>query len=147
VYDLREDSKLKGDNFERAQLRFDYEKGVAYIEMPNIKNFNGFFAHEMKHAYQFETGNMSTWGKGGGFLYDLNDEIEGYARGHMFNAGGSPYDDKYRDLKPGPISVFNYFGTKDQLKNPWHLQGQVNIFSGRGGAAFRHNGTTYYSQP
>lgn len=45
-------------------------------------------AHELKHAYQFETGKLSfnTSGKYGGALYDITDEVEAYKRSQLFGA-------------------------------------------------------------
>jgi len=60
----------------------------------NIKGgFNtGAFAHELKHAFQFETGKLSfgPGGKRGGDLFDLQDEVEAYARGSMFGWPSNP---------------------------------------------------------
>lgn len=41
--------------------------------------------HELKHAYQFETGKLSLgYNGGGGSLYDLQDEVEAYKRSQLF---------------------------------------------------------------
>lgn len=45
----------------------------------------GLLAHELKHAYQFETGDFSTGRKTNGSpFYDQTDEREAYDRGAMF---------------------------------------------------------------
>jgi len=63
-------------------------------------------SHELKHAYQYETGAISFGpsGKTGGALYDLQDEYEAYSRGALF--GGSAYSikrlqkmDLYEDIR------------------------------------------------
>jgi RHS repeat-associated protein len=67
---------------------------------------NGALAHELKHAYQFETGKLSfgASGKTGGSLYDLQDEVEAYARGAMFNY---PLNPSLSDIKRDYSSVSN----------------------------------------
>jgi hypothetical protein len=50
-------------------------------------NYNSFhdMVHELKHAYQFETGEISFGKDGkGGILYDKMDEVEAYKRGFAF---------------------------------------------------------------
>ena len=45
----------------------------------------GMLAHELKHAYQFETGNFSSgFLKNGEPFYDITDEYEAYERGYLF---------------------------------------------------------------
>jgi|GEM_PF-6228756 len=76
-----------------------YNIGTDAVNI-NIKDsYNaGALAHELKHAYQFETGALSfgPTGKTGGNLYDLQDEVEAYARGSMF---GYPLNPSLSDLK------------------------------------------------
>lgn len=55
----------------------------------------GAFAHEFKHAYQFEKGRLSFLKdensiitKTPGYLYDLTDEYEAHQRGSLFGAVG-----------------------------------------------------------
>lgn len=79
-------------------IRFIDPHGMIVIEgrelydrfMNDIDLKGGYNAatlsHELKHAYQFETGNLS-FGTGGtysGFLHDLTDENEAYRRGHAY---------------------------------------------------------------
>jgi len=72
----------------------------------NIKDsyYEGALAHELKHAYQFETGALSfdLTGKRGGSLFDLQDEVEAYARGYIF---GWPSQPSLSNLKKDYISI------------------------------------------
>jgi len=62
------------DKTEHAELRFTAQK-------PTL----GVFAHELKHAYQFETGTLSSPSyKSTFFLYDKEDEREAFRRGQLF---------------------------------------------------------------
>ena len=69
----------------------------------NVKNgyTSGLFAHELKHAYQFETGALSFGPNGnGGILYDIQDEVEAYHRGTYFGES-SKTQSQIRTLYPG----------------------------------------------
>ena len=66
---------------------FEYNDitGNAELRFPVQKPTLGVFAHELKHAYQFEKG----WSSGRNtemyyFLYDRQDEREAFARGQLF---------------------------------------------------------------
>jgi RHS repeat-associated protein len=82
-----------------------YDVGTDAVNV-NIKDsYNaGALAHELKHAFQFETGALSfgATGKTGGSLYDLQDEVEAYARGSMF---GYPLNPSLSDLKRDYSSI------------------------------------------
>lgn len=71
----------------------------------------GVFAHELKHAYQFETGNLSFFADGnGGQLYDRNDEYEAFARGSFFgglNLTRSQIDSHYSNRPQGPLNLYS----------------------------------------
>ena len=65
--------------------------GVMYNEQTDMFDIMlgdeslGMLAHELKHAYQFETGEFSSGRlKNGEPFYDLTDEYEAYERGYMF---------------------------------------------------------------
>jgi RHS repeat-associated protein len=82
------------------------------------------FSHELKHAFQFETGKLSLdySGKGGRSLSDITDEIEAYKRGQFFGANSEveitekwvrSQSKIYKDLPSGPIDINSLTG-----KNP-----------------------------
>ena len=111
----------------------------------------GLIAHELKHAYQFETGSFSI-GKTVGdadytnLLYDKHDEVEAYKRQAFF--GGNAYG-----LNNLPSGYDAYPNTSYNYKNIPEIQGAMNSsssceflqnLSNRVYHAFRINGTTYY---
>jgi RHS repeat-associated protein len=64
-----------------------YDTGNDAVNISSKGGFSmGVFAHELKHAYQFETGALSFAGTGssGGVLYDINDEYQAFQRGAFF---------------------------------------------------------------
>lgn len=70
--------------------------------------------HELKHAYQFENGQISfnyETGKAGS-LYDIQDEVEGYQRAKLFGMyPGQKIDEAfvrqqgYASRQPGPLDI------------------------------------------
>ena len=93
-----------------------YNNYVSINICTNDKDlFWGTVAHELKHAYQFDAGQMSFLSSNGssGWYYDYEDEIEAHRRGAAF---GLPEDidpgayDKLIHKDPseaGPISYIN----------------------------------------
>jgi len=73
------------------------------------------FAHELKHAHQFEIGEASFGernGKGFSFLLDKNDELAGYQRQALFGSNGGVTNinnlpDNYNSLPTGPVNIHN----------------------------------------
>jgi hypothetical protein len=68
-------------------INFDYTTGNVNVNVgSSSSNQLATIAHELKHAYQFETGRLSLayGGSGGASLYDLQDEMEAYKRGQLF---------------------------------------------------------------
>lgn len=102
----------------------------------------GHIAHELKHAYQFETGEFSSglFNNGNPF-YDKSDELEAYKRGAMF---GQPFpkkfDELYNKLKKGPYKVTDL--GPEYLETPSKLQ----FYSETNKCAFRWDGRTYVSK-
>lgn len=100
---------------------------------------DGAFAHEMKHAYQFEIGTLSTGlNKTGAPLYDKTDEIDAYQRGNLF---GEPFDGilpgRYSQLPDNAINIDTFI--KKRNYKPEDLPG----FADRTSSAFRYQGVTY----
>ena len=111
-----------------------YDNGIINIKVGR-NELPGIMAHELKHAYQYETGALSFKVYDGkvidyGSLYDITDETEAYNRERIVNSGifyylypdtdGEWSDDDVRRLKdgdnalyaklrPGPINIdFKY---------------------------------------
>ncbi len=63
-----------GNDGNRAFV-YNEEAGTMDVLIPADSPL-GLFAHELKHAYQFEKGELGAnpLGKGSNFLYDLTDE-------------------------------------------------------------------------
>ncbi|WP_046759288.1 RHS repeat-associated core domain-containing protein, partial [Kordia jejudonensis] len=83
VYNLVTNSPdVVGDK--AGNITYDTDTGEVNVNVANGYT-SGLFAHELKHAYQFETGALS-FGQGGngGLLYDIQDEVEAYRRGSLF---------------------------------------------------------------
>ena len=69
----------------------------------------GSLAHELKHAYQFEIGELSfSANQNGTPLYDLNDEYVAYERGMKFGQRKDIIINQvYQHLQKGPYDVTN----------------------------------------
>lgn len=103
---------------------FDYNPVTkhAEIRVGGSKPTLGTFAHELKHAYQFETGTLSGYthkGRDGDFkyfLYDKEDEREAFARGQLF--GLSETFDRNASVYDRVPDSRN-FGKTDYTKHTW----------------------------
>jgi RHS repeat-associated protein len=84
VYNLYENSSAVPSGADGVTT-YDTSTGTVNISSRG-KYSHGVFAHELKHAYQFQTGSLSfdSSGINGGSLYDLNDEYEAFDRGSYF---------------------------------------------------------------
>jgi hypothetical protein len=119
-------------------------------------------AHELKHAYQFESGAIS-FGAGeggigrGNLLYDLSDEFEGYKRQALFNSSllPSPLDkgitiENIRQIeKSDRTKPYLSFPSTQQINLPSigdqsTRDGAYKVISRTFQQAFRANGKTYY---
>ena len=144
VYDIMNDDSKNLSNLymsektENSWSTFNNASGVFELHMGN--RTLGMLAHELKHAYQFETGDFSISELGyKPLFYDLEDEMQAYERGALFGVrfnGTLPamYRDTLR-LENGPKCVtksLNYMQkrTLDRVANSNH-------------AAFRYMGKTY----
>jgi len=89
VYNLYINS---GDVSEFAGGSTSYNTSSGAIDIKLKGGFNAnFLAHELKHAYQFEIGQLSFKSNGSiGDLYDLVDEQEAYQRGRLFGETRNP---------------------------------------------------------
>lgn len=146
LYDIQSDNSLNippdlmtGMGGEKRNTAcFKIETGLFEIRLGDVSV--GSIAHELMHAYQFETGAIS-YGKfkknRNGFpYYDKTDEVEAYKRESFFRNTffGNKLPSMYDHLQDGPCSIPVEF-----RNNPTALQ----RISNRDDAAFRINGNTY----
>lgn len=104
------------------------------------------FSHELKHAYQFETGQTSlSFDKKPvvNFLHDGWDEVSGYARGSLFGEKNNiRYPENlegiYSGLQSGPTSIHNHRYNLLELS-----KFELNSLAKNKKQAFRVNNTTY----
>ena len=146
VYDIRRDNSLNindstfGGGEYRSGVTFDFETGVFSIALGD--GSLGSLAHELKHAYQFEIGALSSgYRRDGQPFYDKTDEFSAYVRGSMF--GNSPIGKLpvlYEALQDGPMDTTKL--PSIILSSPKELQKLAN----RTHSAFRVSGITYFMQ-
>jgi hypothetical protein len=137
IYDVKTDNSR-----DMGSIEFNFSNGNAEIMMPSNGSI-GLFSHELKHAYQFETGELSLRYKGFNLLYDKHDEVAAYNRGAMFGEpayGIYTLPSIYKSLPMGPIDATNHPNLKHVLSKSSALQNIANLSN----SAFRINGVTYY---
>ena len=68
-----------------GEIGYDTKNDMVSITMTYSSNISDL-AHELKHAYQFEVGELSFDSKTGGYgvLYDITDELAAYKRGSAY---------------------------------------------------------------
>lgn len=99
----------------------------------------GLLAHELKHAYQFETGDFSSSPyKNGTPFYDQTDEREAYDRGAMFGQPQVTVLPNLYNLLQEQTSGIQFLPEIIQ-NNPSVLQSIANRYK----AIFRWRGVTY----
>ena len=98
--DYYEQHSSSGEKDSRGFVSYNQENGQFIINLNKVSYLDsgsdlGAFAHEFKHAYQFEKGRLSFLKdensivtKRSGYLYDLTDEYEAHQRGSLFGAVG-----------------------------------------------------------
>jgi len=131
VYDVRtyEKEARSGETDLRGFVSYDQDKDQFVINLNTKRDANtegsdlGAFAHELKHAYQFEMGQLSFKKTGGGitetpgFLYDINDENEAHNRGWIFGAGNRyPERTAYSGLKNAKNFLNENFYNQSQMQ-------------------------------
>ena len=143
IYDVRTFKQKNGSGKTEYQgnVTYDIENDMFVIYIKEESNSSvGSFAHELKHAYQFETLRLSFRkeydSKDGsvkvlpGMLYDITDEYEADYRGHTFGAfeDGGFCRDCYKKLEReekhwnekdiNQIELFNAkYPQKDKYRN------------------------------
>lgn len=121
---------IGGSSYNRLTDEFDIEI---------CDNTLGILAHELKHAYQFETGAFSSGSrKNGDPFYDQTDEFEAYDRGTMFGAPKVYYlPDIYKNLKEEQSGVNLLPKVAQESKVA------LQSIATKNNAVFRWNGVTY----
>ena len=144
---LRDSDQLYGitisnGNDGNGAFVYNEEAGTMDVLIPADSPL-GLFAHELKHAYQFEKGELGAaplGQKNNPFLYDLTDEKAAYERGKMFGHYVSDWKgrDSYKDLPRQSITAYS---TKEftPFSNEYTYQQAANVFN----QAFRINNKTY----
>jgi len=130
-----------------GNINYDTNSNEVNVNLKGGYN-TGMFAHELKHAYQFETGKLSFNTNGsGGTLYDVQDEVEAYARGSFFGAQNKNVSE-----------IQEAYGSISSRTTQRTLQTQVRLPGGAIGATVPYlqlwrqqntlgNGTQYYNPP
>ncbi|WP_188463102.1 RHS repeat-associated core domain-containing protein [Marivirga lumbricoides] len=165
VYDIQTSNSLNepgavaGTGTEVGGAGFDFSTGVFSITLPSSAG-SSFIAHELQHAYQFETGKYSVGPELGNqnpfqnFLYDQHDELNAYNQwGALFN--GKSYNSvsslpaRYSGVATGPVDATTHPNVGMLLKMSLPDSKQRTTFQSIAngtGHAFRINGKTYYKQ-
>jgi len=142
-----------------SQASFNFSTGAVDI------TFNGgtaMFAHELKHAYQFEVGETSLAAPAGAplvngtlLLYDKYDEQFAYGRGNLFSNSHTAYTVNnlpahYNQVPTGPAGTGYNTGNHPAIQqalqspNPQVRAAVLQRVAKHYQQAFRLNGTTYY---
>src|SRR5690606_12957951 len=158
VYDVVGDSggterDLLGNSTTTNTTSFNFSNGNVEITASSGTDLS-LFAHELKHAYQFEIGEISFGRKRADFTFGIDkyDELAGKQRGALF--GGSNINSiqdlgsQYDGLPDGPYNsnsvkwirqALQYQTAEEQQKR---LKQVATSFR----HAFRVNGKTYYKK-
>ena len=145
-----ENGPIPGLDTKVAHTSFNFDSGNVDITISSNAGL-GMFAHELLHAYQFETGQISLGDAsspvGYSFLLDKTDELAGYTRQGLFGSNQgvtstSTLPERYSSLPSGPVNIHNLspsVSSAIQLKNSMFLKQLAK----QRNQAFRINGKTY----
>ena len=143
VYDIQTNDSwnILGVEY-RGGSEIDGSTGIFKMEVPSLYTLP-LFAHELKHAYQFEIGEYSSGrNRNGAPFYDQTDELAAYERGALFGgdirtAVSIANDPIYQSLQLGPVDITIW--PSSIYSNPAVLQRLADQLK----SAFRVNGVTY----
>ena len=152
-YDIRIDDSHSTSTSSQGMLTVDVATKTIIVSLPQGASL-GFFAHEFKHAYQFEVGRLSLRrtpdGRvGGATLYDKHDEMEAFNRGYLFREGNSisnisQLPSAYQNLSHNELNMNNH---------NWHDGGsgpltpeRLQRIATQSNNIIRYNGVTYFPQ-
>ncbi len=154
MYDVIMDNSRNTSESIVGGFNFNFSNGNAEIMMPSGGGM-GLFAHELKHAYQFETGELSIGPSMpkdpngyANFIYDKHDEVDAYSRGAMFGQtyyGINNLPSAYSAIATGPIDVVSHPGLSAiNALPPTHRASAYQSIANGTRHAFRVGGQTYY---
>jgi hypothetical protein len=161
VYDVMSDKvgtekDILGNSTTTNQTTFNSDNNRVQLTVSSGTDL-GLFSHELKHMYQFETGELSlglTKNKGGVsfkdknlLFYDLSDEVAAYQRGALFGQRENVtttadvlargiYDSR---IPTGPINAVNHPDAATIKSKPQSIANKFN-------AAFRIGTATFKPQ-
>lgn len=146
MYDIKNNTSMNiggaipGMGEVRSGATFNFSNGNFEIGLGD-RSLN-MLSHELKHAYQFETGAFSSgYMRNGAPFYDKTDEVAAYARGVLLGGSrSSSLPSIYDNLQAGPMDATKLHPAI--LSSPTQLQKLAD----RTRSAFRVNGVTYIMQ-
>jgi hypothetical protein len=119
----KEDTNLYGNTYYDTSIDAVTAAIDASLDI-NSDEFIGTLAHELKHCFQFETGNLSFSEYGGaGKLYDFQDEVEAHKRGGLFGASKSYPDENYNKIPKNNINIGT--SNKKNLDNNYYINKKI----------------------
>ncbi|MGC3946361.1 MAG: Ig-like domain-containing protein [Chryseolinea sp.] len=85
-----------------------YENGKVMVNVSKSYGLHGL-AHELKHAYQFESRQLDFYSMTGqpGLLYDIGDEVAAFKRQFAFNSSSLGSAKRFSDITPSFVSKLN----------------------------------------
>lgn len=113
LYNVQVSNRFGDDNYDKAAAVYNSSNGNVDIVLPNSASI-GLFAHELHHAYQFETGttsltahdgNLNSTPIGAWLAYDQQDEVNAYRVQGLFGSTHEKLPAVYSNRPVGPISV------------------------------------------
>ena len=154
---LEMSSQVYHINNKRPSARVGGETGYNfeqnYVEInADIDGAMSNLAHELKHAYQFDCGELSFNMYGGkGALYDFYDERAAFDRTTLF--GGCKYSDneimafyKFKSKLSLSIESVDKSSFSGYNKDATFLETFMSTYYYNNKQVFRCNGNTYYGQ-
>jgi len=124
IYDVVQSNKFNDSNYDKAGTLYNSQNGNVDIVLPSSANI-GLFAHELHHAFQFETGTTSITAHDGTLTpvgiadwlaYDQQDEIEAYKVQGLFGSTHTRLPSAYSNRPIGPVSINNAQAVADLIR-------------------------------
>lgn len=153
-YDVEITTGGSTSSVSQGMLSVDLERRTILVCLPHANVSLGFFAHELKHAYQFEVGRLSLRENrdgaiGGGDLYDKYDEMEAFNRGRLYWEGTriNSIDDlpaAYQRISPRDYDVNTY--PWKQKRHGELTPERLQQISTERNNIIRYKGRTYFPQ-
>lgn len=105
LYDIQYNAKMTYNSDPHTQylgwVEFDKDNNTFMIKTSYYKEYEQYFLiHELKHAYQFEVGQLSfnRNGNGIGYFYDYTDEEAAFTREHALGSNEYRPNESYNSL-------------------------------------------------